>query len=185
MLSPKIKQKIEKEYGEKIRYPKQCENLAIAISNKVKCKISSTTVKRMFGFVPGTEAARLWTLDIVAAYVNYSDWDALITDIVKAKIKKVHCIESVQCKNVKAGTRIRVSFGALPFFEVECVGRNNFKVLDQIKTGLLAGDIIEVVDVELNAPLLVRRIKRESTTLSGMVLGKITGVTSISIINKS
>jgi hypothetical protein len=51
MLTESIKKQIEVKYGHAIRYPKDCENLAIHITSEIKSNISASTLKRLFGFV--------------------------------------------------------------------------------------------------------------------------------------
>jgi N-acetylneuraminic acid mutarotase len=80
MLSNSIKSKIEQKFGQKIRYSKDCENLALHISSYVGANISSSTVKRLFGFVKTTSKPNKYTLDIIACYLNMSNWEELMNE---------------------------------------------------------------------------------------------------------
>lgn len=183
MLSKKVKEKIEEVYQDRIVYAKQCTSLAAAISAKVKSKISPTTVKRLWGFVPGTDTARLWTLDLIAQYCNYDNWSSLIADLLGANVEEEPGIEVVTSKNLKHGTRFRVEFGRLPFMEIEFIGKNNFRVMKEEKTGLRVGDVIEVVKIERNLPILVKKILRENLVMSSTIVGTVTGTTQIRLLN--
>lgn len=176
---------IQEVYGDKVKYSKQATSLAAAISSKCKCRISATTVKRLFGFIPGTETARLWTLDIIACYCNYESWDDLVADIVESDVKKTSEIEMVVSKKLKHGVRLKISFGKIPCIDIEYLGKNHFRLLQQEKTTLLAGDILEITKVELNLPLLVKKIQRDEVVHSSTIVGSITGVTHIRLITKN
>ena len=66
MLSEIIKQKIEERFGKAVRYPKDCEALALVISQDCNERVSASTVKRLYGFVSGVEQPRRFTLDLIA-----------------------------------------------------------------------------------------------------------------------
>lgn len=78
MLPPYVKTRIEKKYGQAIRYPKDCEGLSADISSKIKEQISASTLKRLFGFVKGPEKAQRYTLDVLARYLGHNTWEDVI-----------------------------------------------------------------------------------------------------------
>lgn len=78
MLTESIKKKITVQYGHPIRYSKDCENLAIHITEKVGANISASTVKRLFGFVKTTSKPNKYTLDIIARYLDTKNWEELV-----------------------------------------------------------------------------------------------------------
>jgi hypothetical protein len=43
--------------------------------------VSASTLKRLYGFVKGVEQPRQFTLDLIAQYIDFPDWDALINKI--------------------------------------------------------------------------------------------------------
>lgn len=75
MIDEKIIQEIENVFGQKIRYPKDCEILAVEISSKTGTSISSSTLKRIFGLIKTNSQPNLYTLDTIARYINYKNWD--------------------------------------------------------------------------------------------------------------
>jgi hypothetical protein len=83
MIKPAIRSKIEKRFGRPIRYSKDCEALAVSIEHVCKERISTTTLKRLFYFAKKIDKPRLFTLDVIAQYVGYTDWESLMVDIEK------------------------------------------------------------------------------------------------------
>lgn len=83
MITPAIRQKIEARYGKPLRYSKDCEGLANSINKFCLDRISVTTLKRLFGFAKNVEHPRLFTLDVIAAYIGYNDWGSLLANIEK------------------------------------------------------------------------------------------------------
>ena len=68
-----------------MRYPKDCEALASIISSVCNERVSASTLKRLYGFVKGVEQPRQFTLDLIAQYIDFPDWDALINKINNVK----------------------------------------------------------------------------------------------------
>lgn len=83
MITAAIRQKIEARYGKPLCYSKDCEGLANSINKFCNERISVTTLKRLFGFAKSVEQPRLYTLDVIAAYIGYKDWSSLLANIEK------------------------------------------------------------------------------------------------------
>lgn len=76
-LSTPIKQQIEAQFGQPIRYSKDCESLARHLSVVCRESISPTTLKRLFGFAKPIARPRLYTLDVLANYIGFGSWKQL------------------------------------------------------------------------------------------------------------
>ena len=85
MITTAIRQKIEARYGKTLRYSKDCEGLANSINKFCHERLSITTLKRLLGFAKAVEQPRLYTLDVIAAYVGYEDWSSLLANIEKSE----------------------------------------------------------------------------------------------------
>jgi len=78
LIPDNIRLKIESRFGRKIAYSKDCEALSKNIEKVCNERISTTTLKRIFGFTKSSEKPRLYTLDVLATYIGYADWSNLI-----------------------------------------------------------------------------------------------------------
>jgi len=65
---------IEKEFGRKMKTPKDFNTLAANIFEKLHETVSPTTLKRMWGYLSEPVSPRLSTLDILSQYVGYGSW---------------------------------------------------------------------------------------------------------------
>ena len=72
---------MEKKFGKEIRYPSDCDSLSEDIFISTKQKISVSTLKRLLGFVSGVQEPRLYTLDVLAKYLGYNNWDFYLEEI--------------------------------------------------------------------------------------------------------
>lgn len=179
MLSPIIKNKIELKYGSKIRYPKDCDGLASAISKECNCQISGSTIKRLFGLIKGAGSARLFTLDVISNYLGCESWDEMLTELVEDKPVSDSKIKNLQSKDVRKGTCFCITFGKTANIEVKYLGKNTYSIIKQNKTLLLPNDEVVVDRFHVHFPVLVSKIRRGTEVKEGTLLGGITGVTEI------
>ncbi len=77
LLSPIIKELIEKRIGKEIRYPADCVQLSYEIEKHTTHRISANTLKRLLGFIGEVQTPRLYTLDAIAKYIHFNNWNDL------------------------------------------------------------------------------------------------------------
>jgi len=97
MLNDNLKKQIEIVHGHEIRYPKDCDILALEISSKTECKISVSTVKRLFGFTKTTSKPNQYTLDTIAIYLGYKSWQEFNNNIESIEFFEPTRSESTDC----------------------------------------------------------------------------------------
>ncbi len=85
MITTTIRNKIEARYGRPLRYSKDCDGLASSINKSCNERVSVTTIKRLFGFAKSVEQPRLYTLDIISAYLGYKDYSSMLAHIEKGE----------------------------------------------------------------------------------------------------
>jgi len=71
----KLKSEILKTFGEDLLYTKDCKFLADTICIETESRISTTTIRRLYGFLKTKNNPAKYTLDILAQYLNYENWE--------------------------------------------------------------------------------------------------------------
>jgi hypothetical protein len=182
MLSKIIKEKIETEFGQSVKYPRDCDALSADISTKTNQRISGSTIRRLFGFISGTVEPRSYTLDVIAEYVGYPSFEALIEGFKETPSESERIIELIDAKDLKAGEKIRLSFDINNHFCAEYIGESKFKVDDSSCDAIQLNDIVSVAKIRLHQPLFVENLLRDNVTLGPNVLAKVSGVKSIELL---
>jgi len=177
----RIKEKIEKEFGKgTIKYAKDCDALSQAITAKCNCKVSSSTLKRLFGINKGgSESPRGFTLDVIANYINYHSWEDMLRDLVQAKKKKTEALQILIPKKLSRGAKYYISLSPMTYIVIEYIHNNRFRLLLQNRTTLLPNDILEITKAETNVPLFINTILRNDIIHGELFLGKLTGIKEI------
>lgn len=183
MLSKIIKEKIETEFGQHVKYPRDCDALSADITSKTNQRISGSTVRRLFGFISGTAEPRSFTLDVIAEYVGYSSFEDLIESFKENSIKETKIIELIDPKDLRTGEKIRLSFDVNNHFCAEYIGESKFKVDDSSCDSVQLNDIVSVTKIRLHQPLFLENLLRNNITLGPNVIAKISGVKSIELLS--
>jgi hypothetical protein len=71
----RVKSEILKKFGEDLVYTKDCKFLADTICEETGSRISTTTIRRLFGFLKSNTIPGKYTLNILATYLEYNDWE--------------------------------------------------------------------------------------------------------------
>ena len=77
VLSPHIIQLLSLRCKRELRLATDYEFLALDIESVTGERISQNTIKRLTGFLPDHRTPRIQTLDVLARYLGYNNWDKL------------------------------------------------------------------------------------------------------------
>lgn len=71
-----LREAMEKKADRQMHTPKDFDFLSECIFEALHQKVSATTLKRLWGYLAENSAPRTSTLDLLAQYVGYADWES-------------------------------------------------------------------------------------------------------------
>ncbi|HPF01150.1 MAG TPA: hypothetical protein PKY63_10820 [Bacteroidales bacterium] len=181
MLSAIIKKEVEDTFGKEIRYPADCEALSAHISDKTGQSISITTLKRMFGFVNGTHEPRLYTLDVLAQYLGYPNWDVYYEKFIHIENSEFFTAEQIEIDALKPDAVIEIIYDPDRIIRLVYQGNFRFNVEHSTNSKLLRGDQLKIMSIVKHYPLIIASVIRDGKDLGRFVAGKSSGITGICI----
>ena len=81
-----LKQQIEESVGRKMKTSNDFTFLSGAIWERTHENISTSTLKRLWGYVDGPDTTRNSTLDILSKFLGFKDWDGFLEHISQDNI---------------------------------------------------------------------------------------------------
>ena len=81
-----LRQALEAAVGRKMRSPRDFDFLANAIFEKNHQSVSTSTLKRFWGYLPHYASIRLSTLDLLTQFLDYKDWE----DFIHSRESQLH-----------------------------------------------------------------------------------------------
>jgi len=181
MIPEFLKSRIEMRYGKSIRYPKDCEALAVSISKHCGEKISATTLMRIFGLMKSSTKPRLYSLDLIAQYSGFENWDAAINDNQLSDKTYFDTIDKIVVISLKKNQIINIQYSPNRNLKLEYHGAMNFVVREAQNSKLLPGDLVQIIRIECSFPLVCEYVIREGKDLGKFIGGKEGGIQNISI----
>ena len=178
MLSKLIKDKIQQRFGQEIRYSKDCETLAVHISQTCKTQVSGSTVRRLYGFVKGIREPRQYTLDIIAEYLGHKGWPQLLSSFEKGEEVSEKILERLKAQQIKTGQTIQLTYEPRKEIEIKKTG-TVFLVVSSNEKKLLLNDEVKFALLELHYPLTFTHVIRQGASIGRLQLATVSGITSI------
>lgn len=175
-LSPYITELLREKSGNEIRLSRDCELLALDVESVTGEHIGVNTMKRLLGFIADEREPRTSTLDIIARYLGYDDWETLrLMDANSSNSSFDDRDEYLACY-LEIGQRVLVSYPPNRTLTIENQGDNHFMVLESENSKLQKGDQLTLTHLVRGYPLLVADVTREGQSLGAFTAGKAQGI---------
>ena len=81
-----LREKVEQKAGRKMMTPKDFDFLSESIFEEIHTRISPSTLKRIWGYLQNDNTPRSTSLNILANYVGYDDWDSFMASAEKEHV---------------------------------------------------------------------------------------------------
>ena len=179
-----ILKRIRIEAGIEMTKSVDFEILAQAIKDKTNENLGVNTLKRLFGYKTDKVVPRLSTMDVIAQYLDCSDYESLIKELGEdADISLFTPIDLIEVKELEKGTQVRIAYepnrilfltylGELQFFVNEVEGSRN----------LQKGDILLITQLAVGHRLVVGNVNRDGEDLGSYEAAKFKGLKSVEIV---
>ena len=175
-FSPFVTELLRQKSGNEIRLSRDCELLALDIESATGEHIGVNTIKRLLGFIADERTPRTSTLDVIARYLDYADWDALrLVDENSSNSSFDDRDEYLTCY-LEKGQRLLISYPPNRSLTIEHLDGNRFHVLESENSKLLAGDLLTLTHIVRGYPLLVAEVVRDGQNLGAFTAGKAQGI---------
>ena len=175
-LSPFVAELLIQRSGNEIRLSRDCELLTLDIEAATGEHIGVNTLKRLLGFIADERTPRTSTLDVIARYLGYDNWDALrLVDENSSNSSFDDRDEYLACY-LEQGQRLLISYPPNRSLTLEHLDGNRFLVIESENSKLLAGDQLKLTHIVRGYPLLVAEVIRDGQTLGAFTAGKAQGI---------
>lgn len=182
MISTVIKKKIESQFGQPIRYSKDCDALAAEISRVTNHMLSGSTLKRLMGFVKGINNPRMYTMDVISEYLGYDSFDDLIQEFNTNPSSEQNIINELTVDDISVEDTIKFEYDPDIKITLKYINHSTFEVLESLNPNLQVNDIIQFEHIVKSYPLFIKDVVRNKKHLGKYIAGKVSGITSIKVI---
>lgn len=183
MINERVLKLIREKFNCEIQYSQQCEALALAIKESTGHSLSTTTLKRMLGFVNGPARPRQSSLDIIAQYVGYDNYSLLAKDVGEdTEISDFRAVDNITSDDLTIGEQIQLTYAPNRTLILSYMGNNKYLVNKSNGGKLLQGDKLLIAGFYMGFELLIVDVERNGKHLGSYIAAKQGGLTSVEIV---
>lgn len=162
--------------------PTDFNDLSLAIKKKTNYSISLSSLKRLWGYVDYKSFPSPNTLNILARYNEYEDWEDFLKsnefseDSQTSEFLKGSVIDA---ESLIPGDTVRINWELDKTCDIEYLGDHRFRITSSQNIKLKGGDTFTLHSVCVGLPFFAADIHREDEIIPGYVGAKNNGITSI------
>ena len=179
-----IRSDIEKLLGQTLHTPADFQCFVQQIWEKLHVVLSLSTVKRLWGYVESNGVPRLSTLNTLAQFLGFTDWNAYLVSLEQQGgiESAMFTGEGIQTADLQVGDRIVVAWHPNRQCVFRYLGDNQFIVEDSKNAKLQRGTTFSAARFMIGQPMYLDSILLADGTRTSYVAGKRHGLTSVNLI---
>lgn len=176
----RLRERVERFLGMTMHSKRDFETLSVEVYNHRKVLLSSTTLRRLWGYQEqGEHTASPVTLNTLARMIGYTSWEAFCDekDAECSNSEMMMAGKSIQAKNLEVGTQVVVCWQPGRTVRMEYLGSDVFRVQENENSKLQVGDTMHCKQLTEGMPLYCEELLRTGCGLMNYVAGKEGGIT--------
>ena len=179
-----ILKRIRLKVGLEMTRSSDFEVLSQSIKDITRENLGVNTLKRLFGYKTDNVVPRHSTMDIIAQYLGFNNYESLLKELGEdADISLFTPIDCLELRELQKGTRLRVTYDPNRVFFLTYIGNCNF-IVDEIagSRNILKGDILTIFQMAVGHRFVASGVNRAGVNLGAYESAKFKGVKTVDIL---
>lgn len=175
---------VEKTYGRSVSTTTDFEALSVVIERDINEMISSSTLKRLWGYVSNNSSPSLTTLNILSRFIGQKDFRTFCESLKKMELFESSFFTStfISTSDLEPGAIVRIGWNPDRVVHLEYLGSFHFRVQRNYNSSLQAGDEFDISSFFLGYPLYIPRILRGGQYTPSYIAGSVNGLTTLELL---
>jgi len=163
-----LKAEVEKVVGRPLKSPIDFDFLSYKVREKINEPISSTTIKRLWGYIVTMHKPRYSTLSTLSRFVGSADWDSYCFAINSNHSRNSNeSGKEIYSIDLSINDIIELTWGPDKYCIIKYLGEKTFKVLKAENANISIGDTFKTFNFNQKHPLSVTELHQEQGTING------------------
>lgn len=174
---------VEQKYGRRIATTTDFESLSVVIEHQIGEMLSSSTLKRLWGYVSLNPTPRIATLDILSRYIGHKNFKAFCESLKESKafVSTFFTSKYQTVSELTPGVIVTIGWAPNRVVNLNYLGEFQFEVLSSENSQLLPGDRFEFSEIIVGYPLYISRILRNGEYTPSYVAGRQRGISLMKV----
>lgn len=181
----KLRDEVIKKANRTMESPTDFNYLSTQIKTVINEDLSSSTLKRFFGYITKTGTPNNTTLSILSRYLGHKGWKDFCQSMSESDFI---ADDSIITSDLSKADIVHFEWSPDRVYEAKYLGNGRFEVIVAQNGTLGVGDKFSASGFTLNHPLYMNKIERVSnggsSAQSNYVAGYRSGLTNIEVVKK-
>lgn len=180
-----LKNLVEQKYGKVLGTSTDFDEFSLYLQHKQNRSVSSSTLKRIWGYVGDSHKHRVTTLDQLSQYIGYPSFHDFIVWLKTSTKYNSSFFNANQLvsSEMKPSTKVVIGWNPNRIVELKYIGNSCYEVVSSTNSKLCAGDRFVTGCFIKEQPLFLPYIERAGTRTAPFVAGRNGGLTVMNIID--
>lgn len=178
-----LKSLVEQKYGRLLSTTTDFEEFSLCLDRHLQQSISPSTLKRIWGYVNDSHKTRKFTLDILARYIGYDNFDSFVKWLKTSTRYNSSFFNAnqVTSNELKCGQMLEIGWSPNRLLTLEYLGDSTYEVKASENSKLQPGDRFVTGCFIMRQPLLLPYIIRDGENTMPFIAGRNGGLNIIRI----
>lgn len=182
MSTPEIeelKRIVEQCYGKRLLTTTDFEVFSLHLQKKYRLAVSSSTLKRLYGYVGDMHKPRIATLDQLAVYIGYRNYTAFV-DWLKTTpdyTSSFFNARQILSSSLAVGDMVEIGWSPNRLLLLEYLGDSTYRVVESHNSKVQVDDTFVSGCFIIGYPLYLPHLRRDGDTTPAFVAGRNGGLT--------
>lgn len=175
---------VEKKYALSLQTTTDFDAFSLHLKNEFGEIISTSTLKRLWGYVNDAHNPRVHTLDLLSRYIGYAHFSAFCAWLksTSAYNSSFFSAKQVLSKELKPGVKIEIGWSPNRYLLLCYKGNACFEVEEAKQSKLMKGDCFEATSFLIGQPLSLPYVLRDGVRTSPFIAGRNGGLTLLNCL---
>lgn len=175
---------VEKKYGKALRTTTDFDEFSFYLQKHEFGLISTSTLKRLWGYVNDLHKPRMQTLDLLAHYIGFDFFSAFCEYLKQSSAynSSFFSTHQIMAKELIPGMELEIGWSPNRYLRLVYQGNTIFEVEEAKQSKLQKGDRFETTTFLKGQPLFLSYILRNGVRTSPFIAGRNGGLTLLNCI---
>lgn len=177
---------VEKKFHKAVKTSCDFAALSEEIENETNENVSTSTLKRMWGYVTMNPTPRESTLDILSRYVGKKDYRTFCHDLqnTDAFQSSFFTVDFVNARDLEQGAVLEIGWDPGRLVTLKHTEDLSFEVISSVNSKLKEGDKFQVATFAKGTPLVITKILRDGEFTPSYIAGRQDGLTHLRVLKQ-
>lgn len=176
-----LKHLVEESYGKKLSTTTDFDEFSLMLQRRHEIAVSSSTLKRLYGYVGDSHKPRVQTLDSLATYLKFKDYAEFVEWLKTSTRYNSSFFDAGQIvsSDLEHGECVEIGWSPNRVLRLEYLGDSTYRVIEAQNSKIQVDDKFVTGCFIKNGPLYLPYIERNGERTATFVAGRNGGLSIV------